>query len=230
MKRLLAAAALVAALGGTASAEDSLAGTFNIKKGVLPSGKKYGGTVSITPSGGDNMMTVYTVTWNDPSGNAIATGLGYQSGKDFVVAYGPPGTAPGTIDWNGQTMDGLPAMEGSVLGDAPAIPAFVTANGKKGKYKPGDYTIMDDSNNELGTLKIAKQGKSLALTWTIGDREIHGVALTVGKRLFIAVSGGDGDFGIVDYKVKSGGAKLEGKWAMWGAAKLGTENLVMTPP
>ena len=224
MTRAIFALVAVALLASPARAGTDVSGRYTIKKGVMPDKKKYGGEVEITKDENEN----YTVTWIGPDGGALYTGTGWIVGKDFVVAFGPAGVAPGNLDFDGRTLDGLPAMQGNVKGmDAgDPLPYFVAGASKKSKWKAGSWGLMDDQNNEIGTLDIAKQGKAFALTWKLGDREVHGVGLTSGKKLLVAAFAGDGDFGVVVYKIKKGGNGLDGSWAQWGVPKLGVENLV----
>ena len=83
--------------------------------------------------------------------------------------------------------------------------------GGKGQYK--------------GNVIISKSGETYKVVWSVGTAYI-GTGIVVGDVLSVAYTDeGKKWFGIVAYKIKSGGKVLEGKWSGHNGRTLGTETL-----
>lgn len=224
---IVIAIALVAAGTGPALAGDAadLSGTYTIKKGVGLDKKKYIGEVSFALDTGTGL---YNVEWRTGAdGSQVFGGLGMSDGKNLWVAWGEGQMIVGTLALDTyQFMTEVgdePALSGSFSG--PEGFANQVAHRGKSKKFPGTYALMDDMQQEVGSLTIKANGKLHDLTWKLADGSTRtGIGIVAGKVMHVAV--GQGTYGIVVYKVKKGG-KLDGVWGVAGGKKLGVENVVL---
>lgn len=85
-------------------------------------------------------------------------------------------------------------------------------NSSHGKYK--------------GEVSIKKKAEVYELTWKIGDQEFIGIGILENGVLSVGYTDSNKNwFGVMSYQVK--GKELHGKWAVYGASRVGTE--VLTP-
>jgi len=102
----------------------------------------------------------------------------------------------------------VPALAGGIEG---TYSVAGSNPGGKGAYK--------------GTVVISKSGETYKLVWSVGTAYI-GTGIKTGNVLSVAYTDEARKwFGIVSYKIKSGGKVLEGQWCAHTAHKLGKETL-----
>ncbi len=103
---------------------------------------------------------------------------------------------------------GAPAIAADIEGTYSAVGSNP---GGKGQYK--------------GNVIISKSGETYKVVWSVGTAYI-GTGIVVGDVLSVAYTDeGKKWFGIVAYKIKSGGKVLEGLWSGHNGRKLGKETL-----
>jgi hypothetical protein len=105
--------------------------------------------------------------------------------------------------------------------------ATVSVHGRSGFS--GTYAV--NGNNPgvgayRGTLTISPRGDTYDVRWSIGNMQYTGVGIGDGDTLAVAYTGGDRSWmGIASYHRRADGS-LDGKWAVQGTGRLGTETAV----
>jgi hypothetical protein len=102
---------------------------------------------------------------------------------------------------------------------APAYAADIEGTYKAAGSNPGG------KGQYKGNVIISKSGETYKVVWSVGTAYI-GTGIVVGDVLSVAYTDeGKKWFGIVAYKIKSGGKVLEGLWSGHNGRKLGKETL-----
>jgi hypothetical protein len=102
----------------------------------------------------------------------------------------------------------VPAIAADIEGTYSAVGSNP---GGKGQYK--------------GNVIISKSGETYKIVWSVGTAYI-GTGILIGDVLSVAYTDeGKKWFGIVAYKIKSGGKVLEGLWTGHNGRNLGKETL-----
>jgi hypothetical protein len=102
---------------------------------------------------------------------------------------------------------------------APAYAADIEGTYKASGTNPGG------KGQYKGNVIISKSGETYKVVWSVGTAYI-GTGIVVGDVLSVAYTDeGKKWFGIVAYKIKSGGKVLEGLWSGHNGRKLGKETL-----
>jgi len=102
---------------------------------------------------------------------------------------------------------------------APAHAADIEGTYKASGANPGG------KGQYKGNVIISKSGETYKVVWSVGTAYI-GTGIKVGDVLSVAYTDeGKKWFGIVAYKIKSGGKVLEGLWSGHNGRKLGKETL-----
>jgi hypothetical protein len=101
----------------------------------------------------------------------------------------------------------------------PALAADIEGTYKAAGSNPGG------KGQYKGNVIISKSGETYKVVWSVGTAYI-GTGIVVGDVLSVAYTDeGKKWFGIVAYKIKSGGKVLEGLWSGHNGRKLGKETL-----
>ena len=102
-------------------------------------------------------------------------------------------------------------------------PLTVFADDISGKYKARGKNSSHGKYD--GEVLIKKKVEVYELTWKIGDQEFIGIGILENGVLSVGYTDSNKNwYGVMSYQVK--GKELHGKWAVYGASRMGTEILV----
>jgi hypothetical protein len=111
-----------------------------------------------------------------------------------------------------------------ILGAVFAFGQIAQATELAGTYK-AEGSNPGDKGNYKGNVIITKTGETYKVVWSVGLAYI-GTGVVTGDVFSVAYMDEKKSwFGIVAYKIKSGGKVLEGKWCGHTGKTLGTEQL-----
>lgn len=198
-----------------------LAGTYDITKGVSPSGASYAGSVTFelrTQSERDgDVVVIYDVT-RTPAGQ-LSKGLAMAFGDEVAIGWGEEefGVAvhhsvEGGIRgrWTAKWAEGKLAYE---TGRRESATTFAVSG------QDPDLTKSYDC-----TLRVEATGDTLAVDWLFDKTTLRGIGVAVGEDHFVTGWAPKGETAVSHYRVS--GKRLSGPWSTSASRRLGSEELL----
>lgn len=197
-----------------ASAPDGLAGTYSIT-GESPKGDRYQGSMTIT-----ERDEVLQLSWR--VGESNYDGIGIRMGETLAAAYttGDDGRGCGAVIYKINPDDSIEGKWGlwgvNQAGHERAVPTGAVT-GTNGTFDVDGRNA--DGSAYKGTLKVSRSSEDVyQFSWDVGSGFV-GTGIKMGD--YLAAGSGSRQCGFAIYGIS--GNRLNGRWGVPGAMKLGTE-------